>query len=218
MNKHTLQAWLLLTTLLAASLAQAAGLVQLPRTGQTTCWSDAGVVIDCAGTGQDGETRMGASFPALRFVDNGDGTISDTMTGLVWLKNAHCADTVGGVAVTYTGYPVNPDKFGFSWQNALNWSNALASGNCGLSDGSHAGDWRLPNEREMSSLINREGAPGTWLTSKGFLNVYQGSAYWSSSTFIYGPGGALQVSMVLGNSFNAGKAVINAAWPVRDPR
>jgi hypothetical protein len=216
MNKHTLQGLLLLTTLLAASLAQAAGLVQLPRTGQTTCWNDAGVVIDCTGTGQDGETRMGASFPALRFVDNGDGTISDTMTGLVWLKNAHCGETVGGVAVTYVGYPVDPNVFGFPWQNAVNWSKALASGNCGLSDLSKAGEWRLPNQNELSSLINRQEALIPWLTSQGFTNVNQ--VYWTSTSSAYNGSGAYANSFVSGNSGGSGKATIFGAWPVRDSK
>ena len=35
---------------------------------------------------------------ADRFTDNGNGTITDTLTHLVWLKNANCNETVGGIA------------------------------------------------------------------------------------------------------------------------
>ncbi|PYO58259.1 MAG: hypothetical protein DMD83_04980, partial [Candidatus Rokuibacteriota bacterium] len=51
--------------------------------GQTTCWNSSGVVIPCAGTGQDGDTQAGAP---LSYTDNGDGTISDHNTKLVWEK------------------------------------------------------------------------------------------------------------------------------------
>ena len=40
------------------------------------------------------------------------------------------------------------------WQEALDAANTLASGSCGLSDGSMAGDWRLPNVNELRSLID----------------------------------------------------------------
>ena len=58
----------------------------LPATGQTTCWDSNGNAISCAGTGQDGELRKGA---ALAYVDNGDGTVTDVNTGLVWEKLSH---------------------------------------------------------------------------------------------------------------------------------
>ena len=75
------------------------------------------------------------AWPSPRFTDNGNGTVTDNLTGLIWLKNASC----------YGQMP---------WTNALNVANALASGSCGLTDGSIAGAWRLPNVREMQSLID----------------------------------------------------------------
>jgi hypothetical protein len=54
-----------------------------PATGQTTCWDSAGTVIPCAGTGHDGEIQAGAT---LAYTDNGDGTITDDNTGLMWEK------------------------------------------------------------------------------------------------------------------------------------
>ncbi len=56
-----------------------------PATGQTTCWNSAGTVIACAGTGQDGDIRAGAT---LSYTDNGDGTITDNNTGLMWEKKS----------------------------------------------------------------------------------------------------------------------------------
>ena len=52
-----------------------------PATGQRTCWNSSGLVIVCEGTGHDGEIQAGA---ALAYVDNGDGTITDVNTGLMW--------------------------------------------------------------------------------------------------------------------------------------
>lgn len=48
---------------------------QLLRTGQTTAY----------GAGSDGDLELGV---ARGFVDNGDGTITDTSTGLMWEKKS----------------------------------------------------------------------------------------------------------------------------------
>jgi hypothetical protein len=60
-----------------------------------------------------------------RYVDCGNGTVTDTVTGLVWLKNANC--------------------FGEQTYAAASQAAAgLGAGQCGLTDGSSPGDWRLP--------------------------------------------------------------------------
>jgi len=111
--------------------------VVLPETGQTTCYDASGATISCAGTGQDGDKLAGATLPSPRFTDNGDGTVNDNLTGLIWLKNANC--------------------FGAkNWTAALSDANNLSNGTCGLTDGSSAGDWRLPNRVELTSLVNSE--------------------------------------------------------------
>ena len=108
------------------------------QTGQTECYDVDGNPIDCSGTGQDGEYLMGAAWPEPRFTDNGDGTITDNLTDLVWLQLVNCFGPV-------------------SWGDALLISNTLNNGACGLSDGSIEGDWRLPNANE---LMNRPGFSG----------------------------------------------------------
>ena len=65
-----------------ASHGQCAG-CKFPATGQMTCWDTNGNVIPCAGTGQDGDLRKGAP---LSYTDNGNGTVTDNNTGLVWEK------------------------------------------------------------------------------------------------------------------------------------
>ena len=51
----------------------------LSKTGQTTSYA----------TGDDGDLQVGIELPEPRFYDNQDGTITDALTGLIWLKDAN---------------------------------------------------------------------------------------------------------------------------------
>ena len=109
----------------------------LPATGQTGCWDTAGTEIPCAGTGQDGDIQAGAT---LAYLDNGDGTITDVNTGLMWEKiDDNDVDPLHDKDTLYT------------------WDAAFAVKIATLNEGGgFAGytDWRLPNRREMESLLN----------------------------------------------------------------
>jgi hypothetical protein len=85
--------------------------------------------------GDDGDIQAGVQWPVPRFTDLDNGTVRDNLTGLIWLKNANCFDVR-------------------SWAQALTAATNLASPSCDLSDGSVAGDWRLPNVKELFSLID----------------------------------------------------------------
>jgi len=74
----------------------------------------------------------------------------------------------------------------------LNDANTLADGACGLTDGSSAGDWHLPNRNELASLLHfgfnnpaLSNTAGTakWTTNGDAFDNIQGSAYWSSTTY-----------------------------------
>jgi hypothetical protein len=177
-----------------------AAVIRLPATGQTTIY----VASD------DGALRKGAAWPIPRFTDNGNGTVTDNLTGLVWLKNAGCTDTVGGIAGGY-----------MTWANALTFSNSLASGKCGLTDGSSAGQWRLPNVVELESLIDLSNYNPALPSKHPFISVQNGASYWSSTTDAYNTGSASinptawGVSMGYGlvNGFN--KNYYPWVWPVR---
>jgi hypothetical protein len=166
----------------------------VPKTGQTGCWDTDGNAIDCAGTGQDGEYQAGVSVDP-RFTDNGDGTVTDNLTGLIWLQDAEC--------------------FGFrNWTNALSDANGLADGSCGLTDGSVAGEWRLPNVKELHSLIDF-GENNPALPAGHPFSGVQSYYYWSSSSRV----GSLTFAWFVG--FNHGRVNDGSrtatfyVWPVR---
>jgi hypothetical protein len=164
------------------------------KTGQTTCWNASGQVITCTGTGQDGALQKGVSV-SPRFTDNLNGTVKDNLTGLIWLKNANC--------------------FGLqNWTNALSNSNTLASGSCGLSDGSVGGAWRLPNVKELQSLIDFGQYNPALPVSHPFSGV-QLNSYWSSTTDAFYPDGAWDVNLNYGYVNYFGKNVTLYVWPVR---
>jgi len=121
--------------------------------------------------GDDGSSNKGVTWRgATRFADNQNGTVTDTLTGLVWLKDAGCL-----------GSDV--------WSRALTTVNQLASGTCGLTDRSVAGDWRLPNINELESLIDVSEANPAISALNPFANV-SGGIYWSSTSYYGGVGGS----------------------------
>lgn len=107
----------------------------VPKTGQTTSYA----------IGDDGDLEKGVAGPTPRFTDNNNGTVTGRLTGLVWLKNGSCVKFFAGDAKVE-----NPR----TWSEAVDSANRLANGYCGLTDNSRAGDWRLPNRKELDSLID----------------------------------------------------------------
>ncbi|KJU85698.1 secreted protein containing DUF1566, partial [Candidatus Magnetobacterium bavaricum] len=174
---------LMLATLFLPSVAMA-GTINLPQTGQATSYA----------AGDDGALMIGVAWPNPRFTANADQTVTDTLTDLIWTKDAG-TPTVGSC----TGG-------GKTWQAALDYVACLNTATyLGYSD------WRLPNVNEIESLVNG-GQPNTsaWLNSQGFTNV-QSSHYWSSSTTFF----ARYVDMDygdVGSSFMTDKYYV---WPVR---
>ena len=168
--------------------------VGIAKTGQTGCWDAAATSISCAGTGQDGEYQTGVLVDP-RFTDNGDGTVQDNLTGLIWLKNANC--------------------FGLrNWTNALSDANTLADASCGLTDGSIAGDWRLPNVKELRSLVDFVQA-GPPLTPGHPFSAVQSQRYWSSTSAAADPRYAWNVFFNGGHLFVDFKTTGQYVWPFR---
>ena len=70
------------------------------------------------------------------------------------------------------------EKFAFRSVGSGNWElqvplNELAHGDCGLSDNSSTGDWRLPNLRELHSLINYNYTSAALSNSTGLVKHAQ---------------------------------------------
>jgi hypothetical protein len=127
--------------------------VALARTGQVTSYAP----------GDDGDLQKGVAWPTARFMDNQDGTVTDHLTGLIWLKNA--------ATFSPTTFPL-----------ALAEVNQLASGTNGLTDGSKAGDWRLPNLNELESLVDVSASHPALSVGNPFTNVSSG-IYWSATGY-----------------------------------
>jgi hypothetical protein len=176
------------------------GTVGLPKTGQTTCYDTAGNVILCVGTGEDGDIQAGVPWPAPRFTDNGNGTVTDNLTGLMWFKDGNCLGTK-------------------NWQEALDEVADLNENPANYTCGGYTAtydDWVLPNVNELESLCNAE-VPNlaTWLNGKGFVDV-QPNDYWSSTTSAKDSLYALVVRFIYGGTVTTyGKSNNIYVWPVR---
>jgi hypothetical protein len=161
----------------------------VPKTGQTTTYA----------TGDDGDLEKGLIWPNPRFTDNLDGTVTDNLTNLIWLKDANCFGTR-------------------TWNLALSDSNGTQSGLCGLTDGSGPGDWRLPNYKELFSLTDAENFNPALASGHPFTNVQSSTVnYWSSTTYSPFTPGAWYVGMDFGDVNTQAKTFDGFVWPVRDP-
>lgn len=118
----------------------------LPKTGQTVEYR----------AGDDGTYQAGWD-EGDRFINNGDGTLTDQATGLMWPEDWSGLGGNGAGAL--------------AWAAGIDWALAL--------DFAGHSDWRLPNVRELGSLL-----------SYGFLVIPldpvflnpRADYYWSSTT------------------------------------
>lgn len=161
----------------------------LPDTGQTQCYDTAGSATSCPAAGQSAhgqDAQYAGNQPS--YTDNGDGTITDNVTGLMWQQDP---DRNGDGNIDAT------DKLSFAAAVAGASAYRLAG----------YGDWRLPNIKELYSLIDFSGATGTaspasssvpgdaapYIDTAKFLFAYGDTAagdryidaqYWSSTAYV----------------------------------
>ena len=116
--------------------------------------------------------------------NNGTGTV--TVNGLIWLEDAGCMGRM-------------------NWAEATTRPKSLAHGQCGLTDNSKPGDWRLPTIDELKAGSSAKGQ---------FRNV-QAGYYWSSSTYAVYTDYAWVVYVSTGYVGNVDKYGYYSLWPVR---
>jgi hypothetical protein len=145
-------------------------------TGQTSCWDIDGNPITCTGTGMDGELRRGVAWPTPRLANNGDGTVTDNLTGLMWLLDGNCLGSR-------------------DWGEAFDEVAALNAGSqsCAYYTATYT-DWRLPNVKELLSLIDYENVNPALPSDQPFENLFF-DKYWTSSTSVYDIGFAWVVDL-----------------------
>ena len=163
----------------------------VPKTGST---------IDDT-TGEDGDLQKGVAWPNPRFTDNGDETVTDNLTGLMWTKDANLPSGTK------------------TWTEALDYVDGM---NAGAGTYGYT-DWRLPNRFELESLLHLEvcnpampntAGTGKWTEDDPFTNVHS-YYYWSSTTYADDTFYAWSVGMYHGGvSFNV-KSYSSYVWPVR---
>jgi len=184
---------------LADCQAQPGGL-RIPASGQTSTY----------GPGSDGDVRAGAT---LSYTDNGDGTITDHDTGLMWEKK----DDSGGIHDKDALYTWGMSAPPFT-MNGTMVTEFLAALNTPPCFAAHC-DWRIPNVKELQSIADYEtedSVPGPALNAvfhnatgcAGCTDVRLTSCscnasspttfYWSSTTFRFTPGYAWGVYFDVG--------------------
>ena len=170
----------------------------------STCYDWRGNIIPCNFKRPYAELLLDKPIPASRFIDNKDGTVTDSLTKLIWLKNLNC--------------------FGMlDWRGASLAAKGLKEGDCGpnpalvLSDGSSAGDWRLPTMIELCTMIDFSRRDPALTKSHMFLHVPSGY-HWSATTLEYHSGMAWIVYFESGTTcYEDIKNRAGHIWPVRGP-
>ena len=123
-------------------------------------------------------------------IDNGDGTVPDTSTGLIWMKNA------------------NPAAGEKTWDEALEYCSHLE----------YAGkkQWRLPTKEEFESLISGASEEQSWaayLVENGFTGICE--SYWTQTVHVNWDD-AWYVNMSNNSVYVDFKTNTNHVWPVRN--
>ncbi len=173
--------------------------------------------------------------PPPIYVDCGNGTVTDNRTRLVWLKDANCI----GAALGGTGNPLGRAD----WFTAMEFvsglsdipsTSAAARFDCGLSDGSSPGEWRLPSVNEWEAMVadalGEGGGPNCtvfpptitndsgfscWVFGTSSFTGVLSSDYWSSTTNLFSPTFAWEAYLSVGRVGGGSKAGTSYVWPVR---
>ena len=158
-------------------------------TGQQECYGMNGSVIPCHNSGQDAEFQTGIPWPSQRFSVCGN-LVADNLTGLKWLKNA------------------NHSEFPLNWQEALDFIAGMNQDKV-----EDCIDWRLPNRRELRSLLAFNTRKPALPENHPFENVFL-NWYWTSTTAAINPVYAWYIHMEGARMFYGRKDQYYLFWPV----
>ncbi len=170
--------------LILLSIHSAAYAFYLPDTGQTKCYRAVNPFdeITCSGTGQDGEYNINP----MSYTDNGNGTVTDNNTGLIWQKcsaGQNNDSSCSGSAATYNWYLATGTTDSNFNPSGTNICGALNTSTFGGHN-----DWRLPTEQELQTIVDYSiPSPGPTIKAAYFPNTIASpsSAYWSSNTYTH---------------------------------
>lgn len=191
---------LVILFLLPCSPLAYSGSIELPQTGQTTCYNAAGTEIPCTDTGQDGDVLAGVPWPAPRFSLYLNACVVDNLTGLMWSRNAFALLAPA------------------TWDQSVVYPPTSIQNLCGFAD------WRLPNLNELQSLANAEEADGKiWLFSLPldalggfFFPLSLDPIYWTSTSSADSPNAdAWAINIIDGSVSAESKLNTYLIWPVR---
>ncbi len=145
---------------------------------------------------KQGQIKKKATSPGERFIDNKDGTITDTKTGLIWVKNPH-TDLL--------------EKF----KSSMPWQPAIDA--CKELDFAGHKDWRLPTAEELISIIDWDaGAKDNEPTiDTKFFPDTKTRYYWTITPCPWSVDSARVVYFYNGNVYGGGKGSSYYVRPVR---
>jgi hypothetical protein len=159
-------------------------------TGLSRCYDEDGRLIECRGTGQDGECLRGMGWPEERFALLSDHLVRDLATQLIWTRIS-----------CQTEYPVR-------WLEGLEFVEQMNR------DATYGrSDWRLPNRRELRSLIDHSRKKPALTKGHPFQNLFLGW-FWTSTTAAIAPSYAWYVHLEGGRMFFGEKKGFFWVWPV----
>jgi len=187
-----------------ASITSASPMRSAQRGANTTQATKGG---NAAG-GARGRAAAPCGNKAKRYTDCGNGTVTDSLTGLVWLKQATCLPSA-------------------DFEAAKKAVAGLKNGDCMLTDGSSPGDWRLPTQKDWETTMEKAldmGCSGPTLTNdagtgcitagpSSFTDV-EADYYWSSTT-LEGQDRAYFGDIDHGHLLNGAFTTSLRVWPVR---
>ncbi|MCP3954332.1 MAG: DUF1566 domain-containing protein [Desulfobacterales bacterium] len=136
--------------------------------------------------------NMALSTPDSRFSFSDSGqTVTDNQTGLIWAK---C--TAG-----FSGSDCATDDPGVN--NVYNWQEALDFAAISTLAGQPQGSWRLPNFKELSSIV--EIACSSPSINTTYFPDTPNSTFWSASPYAVNSGYAWVVGFNNGNGSSYGR-------------